>query len=139
MAPYFVWPHKTPIPMVELTPAEQEEYYDDSPKGILRVTLASASNLRNVDRIGTSDPYAVLTVGSLKKHSTVKDNNLNPVWNETFEFPVTDASSQYLMCNIKDEGVGINRSLGNVRIAISQVAGPVGRLPSVCFCFPFFV
>ncbi len=56
VAPYFVWPHKTPIPFVPLLPTEEEWYLDESPKGLLRVHLVSAKDLSNLETLGTSDP-----------------------------------------------------------------------------------
>lgn len=81
-----------------------------------------ASDLKNVDRLGTSDPYCTLTLGTSKRRSKTINNNLDPKWGETFEFLVTDPTSQNLVLVIKDDGPGINKSLGQVRIAMSQVS-----------------
>lgn len=65
------------------------------PQGELSVTVVRASGLKNMEMIGTSDPYVVVHVRPLFKVKTkVVDNNLNPVWNESFKLIVEDKETQ---------------------------------------------
>eukprot|EP00742_Colponemidia_sp_Colp-10_P009234 GILJ01010054.1.p1 GENE.GILJ01010054.1~~GILJ01010054.1.p1 ORF type:complete len:1338 (-),score=194.37 GILJ01010054.1:108-3893(-) len=70
-----------------------------APTGMLRVRVVGATTLVKADIIGSSDPYCILQIPSaallpdvLGQHrvqrfqTTVVYNNLNPRWNETFEF-----------------------------------------------------
>lgn len=73
--------------------------------GILRVTLLSASHLKNTDTFSKSDPACFLTLhddtAPVTKLSSMISNNLNPVWNESFEYIVNKASTKFafqVMC-----------------------------------------
>jgi len=66
--------------------------------GILEVKLVQAKELTNKDIIGKSYPYAVVYIRPLfdrmKKSKTI-NNDLNPIWNEHFEFVVEDLTTQH--------------------------------------------
>lgn len=54
-----------------------------------------ANALKNVEMIGKSDPYVVMYIQPIFKFKTkVADDNLNPVWNQTFELIVEDKETQ---------------------------------------------
>ena len=58
---------------------------EDAP-GVLRVFLKSASGLRAADLMGKSDPYVKLSMaGEQTQQSRAVKQNLDPVWNQTFE------------------------------------------------------
>jgi Ca2+-dependent lipid-binding protein len=70
-------------------------------QGKLRVTVVKATGLKNLEKIGKSDPYVRLFVRVLfKKKTKVIDNNLNPEWNEVFEFDVEDTETQTLVLQV---------------------------------------
>ena len=54
--------------------------------GTLHVNLGSASRLPAGDSTGFSDPFCTLKIGEMRFVSSVKDQTLDPVWNEDFEF-----------------------------------------------------
>lgn len=75
------------------------------PVGILHVKVMKAMNLRKKDLLGGSDPYVKLKLSEDKlpsKKTTVKHKNLNPEWNEEFNFTVKDPQSQALELNVYD-------------------------------------
>ena len=60
-----------------------------------------ASGLKSQEKFGKSDPYVRLYVRVLfKKKTTTKDSNLNPEWNESFEFDVEDTETQTLVLQV---------------------------------------
>ncbi|GIL49248.1 hypothetical protein Vafri_5330, partial [Volvox africanus] len=62
--------------------------------GNLRVTLHYAKDIKDCDWFGRQDPYARLRVGSQEKRSRVcRDGGRNPVWDETFEFPIINENT----------------------------------------------
>lgn len=63
-------------------------------RGAWRIHVRRAERLPGMDLSGTSDPFVSITVESsdglrrTQQSSCVVARNLNPVWDETFEFPV---------------------------------------------------
>ncbi|KAJ8262602.1 hypothetical protein GJAV_G00168250 [Gymnothorax javanicus] len=93
---------------------------------MLRCVLQRAHNLRNVERGERhSDPLASVTFRGSKKKTKVIKNNVNPVWNEGFEWDLKGApldSSGELHVVVKDhEKMGRNRFLGECRVSLRDV------------------
>lgn len=71
------------------------------PVGLLKVTIVRATDLKNMELIGKSDPYVVVHIRPLFKVKTkVVDNNLNPVWNQTFDIIAEDKETQSLTLEV---------------------------------------
>lgn len=71
------------------------------PVGKVTVTVMKANELKNKELIGKSDPYVVVHVRPLFKVKTkVIENNLNPVWNQTFELIAEDKETQSLIIEV---------------------------------------
>lgn len=71
-------------------------------QGKLRVTVVRCTELKNMERLGKSDPYVRLYVRVLFKSKTrVVYNNLNPEWNEVFNFDVEDTETQNLVMQVR--------------------------------------
>merc|ERR1719188_1940997 len=58
--------------------------------GQLQVTVVSASGLHAADFGGKSDPFAVVELNSLAYLTPTQNKTLEPHWDETFVFDVTD-------------------------------------------------
>ncbi|CAI0389047.1 unnamed protein product [Linum tenue] len=82
-------------------------------------------DLTNKDFIGKSDPYAELYIRPLRertKTSKIISNDLNPIWNEHYEFVVEDASTQHLYVKIfDDEGLQASELLGCAQVQLSEL------------------
>eukprot|EP00943_MAST-04B_sp_MAST-4B-sp1_P000405 g405.t1 len=100
---------------------------------VIKVKLKSASNLPNADLFGTSDPYAILMLGEsdsqfdwvgtkVHAHQSARvDNQLNPVWDETFLLTASGLKQPMLKINVLDHDVyGADDLLGEVYIKIDQ-------------------
>lgn len=112
--------------------------------------LVQAKELTNKDLIGKSDPCAVLYVRPLrdrmKTSKTIvsasafylfvfssfgfernsillmQSNDLNPIWNEHFEFIVEDATTQHLVVKVYDsEGLQASELLGCAQIQLNKL------------------
>lgn len=71
-------------------------------QGKLRVTVVRCTELKNMETLGKSDPYVRLYVRVLFKSKTrVIYNNLNPEWNEVFNFDVEDTETQNLVMQVR--------------------------------------
>ncbi|XP_062148392.1 synaptotagmin-5-like [Alnus glutinosa] len=116
-----MWPARKVVPIL---PGDYSDL-ELKPVGILEVKLVQAKGLTNKDIIGKSDPYAELYVRPLRdrmKTSKTINNDLNPIWNEHFEFIVEDASTQHLVVKIFDnEGVQASELIGCARIQLSEL------------------
>uniref|UniRef100_A0A9I9CHM1 Synaptotagmin-5-like n=1 Tax=Cucumis melo TaxID=3656 RepID=A0A9I9CHM1_CUCME len=114
-------------PVRQIVPILAGDYSDleVKPVGTLEVKLVQAKELTNKDIIGKSDPYAVLFVRPLKermKTSKTINNQLNPIWNEHFDFIVEDASTQHLTIRVfDDEGVQASELIGCAQVALKDL------------------
>lgn len=115
------WPVRKIIPIIP------GDYSDLELKqvGTLEVKLVQAKNLTNKDLIGKSDPFAKLFIRPLRdriKRSKTISNDLNPIWNEHFEFVVEDPTTQQLTVKIfDDEGVQASEYIGGVIVKLKDL------------------
>ncbi|KAG7024447.1 Synaptotagmin-4 [Cucurbita argyrosperma subsp. argyrosperma] len=116
-----MWPVRMIVPII----AGDYSDLEVKPVGTLEVKLVQAKELTNKDIIGKSDPYAVLFVRPLKermKTSKTINNQLNPIWNEHFDFIVEDASTQHLTIRVfDDEGVQASELIGCAQVALKDL------------------
>ncbi|KAE8647301.1 synaptotagmin-3 isoform X2 [Cucumis sativus] len=107
----YLWPHVLEIPILDASVAATKR-----PVGILHVNVVKALKLSKMDLLGTSDPYVKLSLSGERlpsKKTTVKMNNLNPIWNEKFKLIVKDPESQVLQLQVYDwDKVGGHDRLG---------------------------
>ncbi|KAJ0030966.1 hypothetical protein Pint_13809 [Pistacia integerrima] len=115
------WPVRKIIPIL---PGDYSDL-ELKPVGILEVKLVQAKDLTNKDVIGKSDPYAVVYVRPLPdkmKRSKTINNELNPIWNEHFEFIVEDASTQHLVVRLfDDEGLQASELIGCAQVRLNEL------------------
>ncbi|KAH7671919.1 Enolase-like N-terminal protein [Dioscorea alata] len=116
-----VWPVRKIVPII---PGDYS-YLELKPVGTLEVKLIQAKNLSNKDIVGKSDPYAVLYIRPIHdrmKRSKTINNDLNPIWNEHFEFIVEDASTQRFIVKIyDDEGVQASELIGCAQVLLKDL------------------
>ncbi|WCJ29984.1 Calcium-dependent lipid-binding (CaLB domain) family protein [Euphorbia peplus] len=115
------WPTRKVIPII---PGDYS-YLELKPVGTLEVKLVQAKDLTNKDLIGKSDPFAELYIRPLRdriKTSKTINNDLNPIWNEHYEFVVEDASTQHLVVKIfDDEGLQASELLGCAQVQLCEL------------------
>jgi len=72
--------------------------------GTLTVKFLAAYDLKNMDIWpDLSDPYVVVKVGGQEAKTKVIQNNLNPVWNETFDFTIDMSEVTVIDIQVFDE------------------------------------
>ncbi|XP_059708336.1 extended synaptotagmin-3 [Haemorhous mexicanus] len=96
------------------------------PQGVIRVHLLEAENLVQKDNFlgairGKSDPYALLRVGTVQFRSKTVSRDLNPIWNETFEFVVHEVPGQDLEVDLYDEDPDKDDFMGSLLISLVDV------------------
>ncbi|KAL4948242.1 C2 domain-containing protein [Aspergillus filifer] len=93
------------------------------PIGVLRIHFKSATDLRNLEKMGKSDPYArVLLSGYMKARTVTFRNNLNPDWDEVVYVPIHSIREKLMLEVMDEESVGSDRSLGSVEISAADYA-----------------
>ncbi|XP_022137630.1 synaptotagmin-4-like [Momordica charantia] len=115
------WPVRNIVPII----AGDYSDLEAKPVGTLEVKLVQAKELTNKDIIGKSDPYAMVFVRPLKERTRTSktiNNQLNPIWNEHFDFVVEDPSTQHLTIRIfDDEGVQASELIGCAQVALKDL------------------
>ena len=98
------------------------------PDGNVRVVLNKARNLCNVDLVGKSDPYAIITCGNEKSKTKTLKNNLNPEWNHEVKFHVDESTPRLIKIHVFDSDlIGKDDPLGSVNIDLEDLVniGPI--------------
>ena len=70
--------------------------------GKLKVKVLNGRKLQNKETFQTSDPYCMLEIGEKSAKTKHVSSNLNPDWNEDFEFDVTP-NNDFLTLSIWDK------------------------------------
>ncbi|KAM7268820.1 hypothetical protein ACFE04_010986 [Oxalis oulophora] len=116
-----MWPVRKVVPII---PGDYSDL-ELKPVGTLEVKLVQAKDLSNKDLIGKSDPFAKLYIRPLParmKTSRTINNDLNPIWNEHFEFIVEDKSTQHLFVKVyDDEGLQAAELIGLAQVTLSEL------------------
>ncbi|KAK9094599.1 hypothetical protein Scep_026068 [Stephania cephalantha] len=112
-----LWPHRIVVPICGI-PVDTSDL-ELKPQGKLLVTIVKASDLKNMELIGKSDPYVELHIRPRMKVKTkVIDDNLNPVWNETFVLTADDKETESLILEVFDKDVGHDKKLGIAKLPL---------------------
>ncbi|CAN6481277.1 unnamed protein product [Victoria cruziana] len=99
VANMYLWPKTLEVSVLDPAKAMKK------PIGILHVKVVGATKLKKKDFMGKSDPYVRLKLTEDRlssKKTTVKRSNLEPVWNEEFNFVVKDLETQTLELDVYD-------------------------------------
>jgi Ca2+-dependent lipid-binding protein len=92
-----------------------------TPIGVMRIHFMSGKDLKNLDTVGKSDPYARINLSGVQKRRTPTwKNNLNPEWDEVFYIPLHSAREKLTLEVMDEETVGSDRSMGKVELAASD-------------------
>ncbi|KAH8841832.1 hypothetical protein MCOR27_003834 [Pyricularia oryzae] len=84
-----------------------------TPIGVMRFHFKKATDLRNFETVGKSDPYTRVVVSGIEKARTVTfKNDLNPEWDEVLYVPVHSARDKIQLEVMDAEKMGKDRSLG---------------------------
>lgn len=91
------------------------------PIGVMRIHFRDAAGLRNLEKMGKSDPYArVLLSGYMKARTVTFRNNLDPDWDEVVYVPIHSDREKLTLEVMDEESVGSDRSLGSVELSASD-------------------
>lgn len=92
-----------------------------TPIGVMRIHFQKATDLRNLETLGKSDPYARILLNGIQKARTVTfKNNLEPVWDEVLYVPVHTLRERVTLEVMDEEKLGKDRSLGLIEIPLAE-------------------
>ncbi|XP_040913456.1 extended synaptotagmin-3 isoform X2 [Toxotes jaculatrix] len=125
IASLMVLPNRMCFPLIDQVKVDQMRF--PLPRGVVRAYLLEAKDLLAKDTYmmglvkGKSDPYATLRVGNRNfKSKTIKEN-LNPKWNEVYEFVIHEAPGQELEIELFDEDTDKDDFLGRYNLDFGEV------------------
>jgi Ca2+-dependent lipid-binding protein len=86
------------------------------------MTIVEAKGLPKMDVVGKSDPYCVVSLlgGPLSFTTSVKPNTLEPTWNETGQFLLTNPLVDVVQIKLFDKDVSKDDPMGTVRIELNH-------------------
>ncbi|XP_074587246.1 C2 and GRAM domain-containing protein At1g03370-like isoform X1 [Curcuma longa] len=87
----------------------------------LLVHVIEARNLQAMDLNGLSDPYVKLQLGKHRAKTKVVKKNLNPFWDEEFNFRVGDLSEELIVSVLDEDKYFTDDFLGQVKVPLSKV------------------
>ncbi|KAK2839528.1 hypothetical protein Q5P01_013268 [Channa striata] len=120
-----VLPNRMCFPLIDQVKVDQMRF--PPPRGVVRVHLEGARDLVAKDTYmmglvkGKSDPYVKLRVGNRSFKSKTIKQNLNPVWDEVYEFVVHEAPGQELEMELYDEDTDKDDFLGRYNLDLGEV------------------
>ena len=86
-----------------------------TPIGVMRLHFKKASDLRNFESFGKSDPYTRVLLSGIEKGRTVTFlNDLNPEWDEILYVPIHSPRDRLALEVMDTEKMGKDRTLGQV-------------------------
>lgn len=92
-----------------------------TPIGVLRLHFKNARDLRNLETLGKSDPYARVLLSGIEKGRTVTfQNNLNPDWDEVIYVPIHSTREKLVLEVMDQESMGSDRSLGSLDVSVAD-------------------
>ena len=92
-----------------------------TPIGVMRIHFQSARELRNLETIGKSDPYARVMLSGIEKGRTVTfQSNLNPDWDEVIYVPMHSPNERLTLEVMDTEKLAKDRSLGLTEVHASE-------------------
>ncbi|KAM9804520.1 extended synaptotagmin-3 [Neosynchiropus ocellatus] len=125
IASLMVLPNRMCFPLIDQVKVDHMRF--PLPRGVVRVHLLAARNLVAKDTYmiglikGKSDPYATVRVGNRQFQSKTVKENLDPTWNEVYEFVVHEAPGQELEVELYDEDTDKDDFIGRYFLDLGEV------------------
>lgn len=92
-----------------------------TPIGMMRFHFLRATDLRNLETLGKSDPYVRVLLSGIEKGRTVTfTNNLNPDWDEVIYVPVHSTREKLTLEVMDKETMNQDRPMGSIHVSASE-------------------
>ncbi|KAF9581003.1 hypothetical protein BGW38_002137, partial [Lunasporangiospora selenospora] len=91
--------------------------------GVVQFTIYNAKDLKNTELVGNSDPYIKIRLGNRPDLATtaVKQDTLNPVWNETNTILVNNLNEVVCMEIMDKDNIRKDRPLGQANFDLKSL------------------
>jgi hypothetical protein len=88
------------------------------------IVLVEANDLAKMDTFGKADPYCEINLANtpIVFTSAAKDCTFTPVWNEAFNFPLTNPMTDKLEILMKDKDMLVDESMANLTLPLAPYA-----------------
>jgi len=106
------------------------ENSENSPAiGICRIDVLQATGIKNVETLGgKSDPYTKITISGRKVGQTrILDNNLDPIWNETYYTTVQSRNDRVKFEVMDFNNINNDKKLGSVEYFIKDICDNISN------------
>lgn len=91
-------------------------------QGILRITIKQGRLHKNTELFGHMDPFILITYqGGKYRTKAISEGGFQPVWEETFEFPVDSRKEEWIKFQCYDEDIIVDDLVGEARFKIDQI------------------
>jgi len=90
----------------------------------LKIRVGEARNLPALDITGSADPYCIITCEYGYERTMTMWNNLNPIWDEDYEFEIRNPNTAACRVILCDEDILTDDMIGEVVVPVRTVQGP---------------
>ncbi|TPP56153.1 hypothetical protein FGIG_00645 [Fasciola gigantica] len=115
------FPTKDLLSMVQSHYSLRRTWENRKDVGWLHLVVHCARDLAAKDRNGKSDPYCVIRLVNRCVHTSTVYKTVNPVWNQSFVFPISDIYD-VLEIVVQDEDKRGSDFLGKLSFPVVQIA-----------------
>jgi Ca2+-dependent lipid-binding protein len=92
------------------------------------VDLRSARHLPKMDRMGTADPYVIVSLGGQEQRTNRINGTLNPDWNEKVQLQVTSPAQSLVVTVMDWDRLSKDKVIGQARVPAGKLCpGGVNR------------
>ncbi|KAG0026838.1 hypothetical protein BGZ81_006066 [Podila clonocystis] len=91
--------------------------------GVIQFTIYNAKDLKNTELVGNSDPYVKIRLGNRPElaSTAVKEDTLNPVWNETNTILINNLNEVICMEIMDKDNLRKDRPLGQANFDLKSL------------------
>ncbi|KAG0347914.1 hypothetical protein BG004_006563 [Podila humilis] len=91
--------------------------------GVIQFTVYNAKDLKNTELVGNSDPYVKIRLGNRPElaSTAVKEDTLNPVWNETNTILINNLNEVICMEILDKDNLRKDRPLGQANFDLKSL------------------
>ncbi|KAL7275718.1 phosphatidylserine decarboxylase [Rhizina undulata] len=87
---------------------------------VLKATVVKGRNLAPKDKNGFSDPFLVVSLSEYRFQTQVVPKTLDPIWNNSFEMPLSGVNNPTLVCVCWDKDLIGKDYMGEIEVSLDE-------------------